>query len=277
MSNRWSGARPSFDTPQVWGHSHLTDLCVLLWWQNERRADNLCVGRGCPAERLRRDSSTMTLDRAALDRQRQHWQSVFADNPDMYGPDPSEPGRFAVDVFMREDVREVVELGAGQGRDTTGFLVAGLHVTALDYAPDALRSLQETAETLGAAERLTTLQHDAREPLPLPDASTDAVYSHMLFNMALTTPDLDALAREVHRVLRPGGLHIYTVRHTGDAHYGTGISHGDGMFEHGGFIVHFFDRPLVNQLATGFDVLELVEFEEGDLPRKLWRITLRKQ
>ncbi|HEX7521774.1 MAG TPA: class I SAM-dependent methyltransferase, partial [Acidimicrobiia bacterium] len=214
----------------------------------------------------------MTLDRTALNRQRHHWQSVFADNPQMYGADPSEPGRFAVNLFMREGARDVLELGAGQGRDTLSFLVAGLRVTALDYAADVLRGLQETAEKVGVAERLTMLIHDVRDPLPLADASTDAVYSHMLFNMALTTPELDVLAREVNRVLRPGGLHIYTVRHTDDAHYGTGISRGDAMFEHGGFIVHFFDRPLVDQLAAGFTLLELIDFEEGDLPRKLWRV-----
>jgi SAM-dependent methyltransferase len=218
----------------------------------------------------------MSFDRA-LDGQGQHWQRVFADNPDMYGADPSEPGRYAVDLFTREGASDLLELGAGQGRDTTAFLAAGLRVTALDYAADALRSLRERAERLGLGERLTTLVHDVREPLPLPDASSDAVYSHMLFNMALSTPELDALAREVHRVLRPDGLHVYTVRRSDDPHHGTGVAHGDAMFEHGGFIVHFFDRPLVDRLAAGFLLLELVEFEEGELPRRLWRVTLRRQ
>jgi hypothetical protein len=58
----------------------------------------------------------------------------------------------------------------------------------------------------------------------------------------------------------------------GDAHYGTGTSHGDSMFENGGFIVHFFDRALVDRLATGFTLLDLSAFEEGSLPRRLWRI-----
>ncbi len=78
-------------------------------------------------------------------------------------------------------------------------------------------------------------------------------------------------------MLRPGGLHVYTVRHTGDAHYGDGTSYGDGMFEHGGFIVHFFDLALVGRLATGFTLLGLTPFEEGALPRRLWRITLRRE
>jgi SAM-dependent methyltransferase len=195
----------------------------------------------------------------------------------MFGADASQPGRYAVDLFTREAVVDVCELGAGQGRDTAAFLRLGLRVTAVDYAADALRGLQETAQGLGLGERLTTLPHDVRQPLPLPASSSDAVYSHMLFNMALSTPELDALAREVHRVLRPGGLHVYTARRSDDAHHGAGVAHGDGMFENGGFIVHFFDRPLIDRLAAGFLLLDLHEFEEGDLPRKLWRVTLRKE
>ena len=215
-------------------------------------------------------------DRSPIDRQRHHWQRTFAANPDMYGTQASEPGMYAVDLFTREHKHDLLELGAGQGRDTFAFLAAGLHVTALDYESESLRALHEKAAALGAADRLDLMSHDVREPLPSLDACFDAVYSHMLFNMALTSNELDALAAEVRRVLRPGGLHVYTVRHTGDAHFGAGIAHGDGMYENGGFIVHFFDQTLAERLADGFKLLELHEFEEGELPRRLWRITLRK-
>jgi SAM-dependent methyltransferase len=98
----------------------------------------------------------------------------------------------------------------------------------------------------------------------------------MLFCMALTTPEIMRLADETRRVLRPGGTVIYTVRHTGDAHYGTGVSHGDDIFEQGGFIVHFFHDELVKKLAEGFELIDVTSFTEGDLPRRLWRVTMRK-
>jgi hypothetical protein len=50
------------------------------------------------------------------------------------------------------------------------------------------------------------------------------------------------------------------------------------MYESGsGFIVHFFRRDIVEYLAKGFDILSIEEFEEGTLPRKLFRVTLRKK
>ena len=219
----------------------------------------------------------MTLpDRSAIESQREHWRRTFAANPDMYGNQASEPGQYAIDLFTREGKRDVLELGTGQGRDAFAFHAAGLHVTALDYESDALREIHEQADALGAANRIQVTPHDVRQPLPYPDASFDAVYSHMLFNMALTTKELDALASQVARVLRTNGLHVYTVRHVGDAHYGAGVSLDDGMYENGGFIVHFFDRNLVERLAAGMSIVEVHDFDEGALPRRLWRITLRK-
>ena len=67
----------------------------------------------------------------------------------------------------------------------------------------------------------------------------------MLYCMALTTPDLVFLSSEIRRVLKLGRLNIYTVRNTTDAHYRTGVHRGEGLWEVGGFIVHFFSRQKV--------------------------------
>ena len=46
--------------------------------------------------------------------------------------------------------------------------------------------------------------------------------------------------------------------------------------EAAGFVEHFFDHSRVRQLAAGFDMLDVHEFEEGPLPRRLLRVTLLK-
>lgn len=38
----------------------------------------------------------------------------------MYGDEPSDPGRYAANLFADSGARDVLELGAGQGRDTIG-------------------------------------------------------------------------------------------------------------------------------------------------------------
>jgi hypothetical protein len=78
------------------------------------------------------------------------------------------------------------------------------------------------------------------------------------------------------RVLRPGGLHVYTARTTADPDYAAGVAHGDDRHESNGFIVHCFSAEVVQRLARGFTVLNVVEFEEGDLPRRLGRVNQGK-
>ena len=108
------------------------------------------------------------------------------------------------------------------------------------------------------------------ERLPLPPCSVDVVHARFAYFL---TPGGDAGLAEVLRVLRPGGAFVYTVRHTGDAHYGTGVAHGDDIHEHGGFAVHFFSRELVDSLAEGWRLDPVAPFEEGELPRPPWRGT----
>lgn len=215
------------------------------------------------------------VDTLALNGQKEHWSATFEANPDMYGTDPSAPGLAAAEAFASAGHKSVLELGAGQGRDTLYLARQGLDVTAMDFAPSTVETLRAKAEAAGLGDMVSVARHDIRRPLPLPDSSFDASYSHMLFCMALTTGELESLALELRRVLRPGGMVVYTVRTTADAHYGAGIPRGDDMFEHGGFIVHFFDQTLIDRLAAGFELMDVTEFIEGGLPRRLARVTMR--
>ncbi|MER8045422.1 class I SAM-dependent methyltransferase [Streptomyces sp. NPDC094032] len=210
----------------------------------------------------------------AQDAQREHWQRTYEEHPGMYGDEPSEPARHAAGVFADAGARDVLELGAGHGRDALFFAGRGFTVLATDFSPVGLGQLGERAETLGVAGRVTTAMVDVREPLPFEDGSADAVFAHMLLCMDLSTARIEALVAEVRRLLRPGGTFVYTVRHTGDAHYGSGTARGDDVYEHGGFAVHFFPRALVDRLAEGWRLQEVHAFEEGALPRRLWRVTM---
>jgi hypothetical protein len=85
-----------------------------------------------------------------------------------------------------------------------------------------------------------------------------------------------ALSREIRRVLRPGGLNVYTARNTNDPDFLAGIHRGEDLYEDGGFIVHFFNREKVWRLADDYELVGLEEFEEGGLPKRLFLVTLRR-
>lgn len=211
-----------------------------------------------------------------LNAQHEHWGKAFSDKPDMFGEALSAPARRTIELLQRENKRVLLELGCGQGRDTLHLVRSGLEVTAADYTDVAVEAIREKARFAGVSQQVAAVKQDVRQPLAFADESFDTCYSHMLYCMALTTPELERLSREVWRVLKPGGLNIFTVRHTEDPHCGRGIHRGADMWEVGGFIVHFFDRAKVLRVAQGYEILSIEEFEEGGLPRKLFYVVLRK-
>lgn len=212
--------------------------------------------------------------------QRSRWDDTYAKNKDFFGAEPSEFGRRAAQRMKDHGVKDVLEMGCGQGRDTLLFLQKGFKVTALDYAGNCLCQVRRSAEAAGLAFQLHTMQNDLRLGLPFKDGSFDAVYSHMLFTMQLTEKELLEAFREVLRVLRPGGLNIYSVRNDHDPHFGKGTSMGEDMWQNPmGFVVHYFSEAKVRKMALGAEIVTINEFEDPSPPftKKLYEVVLRKR
>lgn len=212
-----------------------------------------------------------------LNRQRERWDSIYSEEPTLYGDLPSFAGEKALQRFKVEGSRKILELGCGHGRDTLFFAHRGLTVYAIDYSQTAIDALTRTAQESEVSKAILPMCHDVRNPLPFPSESLDGCYSHMLYSMALTMSQLKLLSREVKRILKPNGLNIFTVRTKEDPHYGRGIARGEDMFEADGFVVRFFDRETVRSIAEGYEIMGVQEFQEGELPRKLFVVTFRKE
>ena len=216
------------------------------------------------------------MDKKILDKQAQHWENTFINRPETFGVSPSAAAVKAAEIFNKKGITNILELGAGQGRDTLFFAQKGFHIQVLDYSQTGLDNIIKKAKTLGVDKLITGKIHDVRDPFPFTDEKFGGCFSHMLYCMALTTKELKFLSDEIHRVLKNGGVNIYTVRHTGDGDYKNGIHRGEDLYESGGFIVHFFSKEKVKQLSNGFDIVNIENFEEGKFPRKLFRVTLKK-
>ena len=195
----------------------------------------------------------------------------------MFGLEPSKAAIKTVKNFKEKNIKKIVELGAGLGRDTLFFAKNSINVMALDYSPVAIKTINKKALESKLSNFISAKIFDIRKKLPFEDNSVEACFSHMLYCMALSTADLKNLNNEVLRILKPGGVNIYTVRHTGDGDYKNGTHIGDDLYENNGFIVHFFSEEKVKKISDGFDIINIEKFEEGKFPRKLYRIMLKKK
>jgi NAD(P)-dependent dehydrogenase (short-subunit alcohol dehydrogenase family) len=207
--------------------------------------------------------------------QQERWQAAYAGNARLHGTEPSAAARWTARRFAAAGIDDLLELGAGQGRDTLYLARQGFSVHATDFSETALHQLRLDAQRDGLDERVTAALHDVRDPLPPADRTVGAVYANLLLSMALSRAELRSLTNEIHRVLRPGGLFVYTVWSI-DALRPGSQDLGDGLTAHEGFAVRFFDRALVDELAERWEVAGVDSYDEGHEPYRLYRVSLVK-
>src|SRR5947209_13351820 len=96
----------------------------------------------------------------------------------------------------------VVDIGAGIGGPAR-FLASqfGAHVTAVEPTARFRRSCAELTRRAGLTDMVEVVDGTATD-LPLADASMDVAWMQAV---AISVPDKEAMAREIRRVLKPGG------------------------------------------------------------------------
>lgn len=211
--------------------------------------------------------------------QMSRWDSAYSSNTDFFGMEASQLGRNALIVFQSHSAKKILELGCGQGRDTLYLAQNGMEVTGMDYSETGLCQIKDKAVSKGVEGSVVLKVGDARQGLPFDDGSFDGCFSHMFFTMQFPEKELSFIFSEVLRVLKPGGLNVYSVRNVHDPHFGKGVHFGEDMWQNPlGFVVHFFSEDKVRRLAAGYDVLWIKEFDDPSPPftKKLYEVALQK-
>lgn len=178
---------------------------------------------------------------------RQHWNATW------------KRGLGETNAFAKRAAKElepqahVLDLGCGTGKDALFFAAQGHVVTAMDFAESALAALRTMAERRDLA--VTTVCGDIGAKLPFKDGTFDAVYAHLslhYFDNAHTA----RVFREVHRVLKKGGLFFVKCKSVDDPLYGKGERVGEDMYvyEH---LRHFFRKEFMEQMLAPFMILRL--------------------
>jgi SAM-dependent methyltransferase len=202
------------------------------------------------------------------------WNKVYKSDSTFFGNEPSNFALLCFNHMKTNNVKRVLELGAGHGRDTTFFASNGIEVEALDYSVTAVGILDKIAQEKGLPIKPQVF--DVRSPLLFPDAYFDAAYSHMLLNMHFSLDELHFIFSEIRRVLKPKGLNFFSVRNHNDKSYGKGVELDKGIYDINGFQIRFFTEKEIQDLtsAQGFEILWIKE--EYEEPVTLYLVSSRK-
>jgi len=140
------------------------------------------------------------------------WNKVYSSENTFFGEEPSNFSLFCFNhMKSNNNVKKILDLGAGHGRDSIFFALNGYEVEAINYSAIAVEILTRTANEKRLPIKSTVF--DVKKgPLPFPDGQFDAVYSHMLLNMHFSEQELHFILSQIRRVLKPRGLNFFSVR-----------------------------------------------------------------
>ena len=116
---------------------------------------------------------------------------------------------YLFDQILRGNISpgmRVVDAGCGPGRNIVYLLREGYDVFGVDADADAVASVRKTAGAIAPELPSGNFQVATVEAMPFADAFADVVVCHSVLHFSRDKAHLDAMVRELWRVLRPGGL-----------------------------------------------------------------------
>jgi ubiquinone/menaquinone biosynthesis C-methylase UbiE len=144
----------------------------------------------------------------------QAFDSVAADydgprgNNDLIQDMRSEMWRWLDASFKPGD--RLIDLGCGTGLDAVHLAKLGYRVTATDWSPQMVERTQARAEAEGVSPWVSAVNVGAQELDQLADsAGFEGAYSNL--GPLNCVPDLTVVSHECARLLKPGGLLVFTV------------------------------------------------------------------
>jgi len=197
---------------------------------------------------------------AEYDREHELGTREFFDQVEVYRYSQYAPWMPRLMEFEKFRGARLLEVGCGMGTDLLQFARGGAYCTGIDLTPRSVEITRHRFKLYGAEADF--MISDA-EHLPFRDASFDVVYSNGVLHH---TPDTEGAVREVHRVLRPGGVAKVMLYHRNSLNYWVEIVLRRGLL---GF--EFLRGRSAEEIMS-----RVIEFSEHDA-RPLVKVYSRKQ
>ena len=162
--------------------------------------------------------------------------------------------------FQKFRDARLLEVGCGMGTDLLQFARGGARCVGIDLTP---RSIEITRHRFRLYDAEGDFMISDGEHLPFHDASFDVVYSNGVLHH---TPDTAGAIREIHRVLRPGGVAKVMLYHRNSWNYW-----GEVVLRHGVLGAEFLRGRSTQEIMS-----RVIEYSEHG-GRPLVKVYSRRQ
>ena len=187
------------------------------------------------------------------------WESNFREIQTAWGFDPSDSAMLAKDIFLENNVKEILIPGIGYGRNARIFTDNEIQVTGIEISKTAIDLAKEQNELH------IKIYHGSVTDMPFDTKLYDGIFCYALIHL-LNSRERKKFINDCYNQLKPHGTMIFTVVSQKSSMYGNGKRLGKNRFEiRKGLKVYFYDPDSVK---TEFGKYGLTDFYEMDEPIK---------
>ena len=216
---------------------------------------------GLAQEKLRaREQWSQDPCGAEYDREHELGTRAFFDEVERYRYEEYAPWMPRLMEFDQFRGARLLEVGCGMGTDLLQFARGGARCTGIDLTPRSVEITRHRFKLYGSDGNFMISDG---ERLPFQSESFDVVYSNGVLHH---TPDTAAAIRDVHRVLRPGGVAKIMLYHRNSLNYWLEI-----VLRRGVLGLEFLRGRSAEEIMS-----RVIEFSDHDA-RPLVKVYSRKQ
>ena len=188
-----------------------------------------------------------------------YWNDLYSQN-DYFGSGQTILANFAKEIIEKNSLKNILEVGCGQGRDSIYFAKLGYDVVAFDLSKNAIKFVEKVKKE----ENLKNLQlfvHDAQKIFNFQNLKFDLVYSNLALQF-FNKSQLEKIFSNISDKMGQNSFFLFSTKKSGDKYFDFGTKISNNAFEYKGITRFFFNKDELEKLLK--QNFEIKYFDEDN-------------
>ncbi len=185
------------------------------------------------------------------------WEKSFVEKQTMWGFKPSESAIIAKDLFITNNIKDILIPGIGYGRNAKIFIDNNINVTGIEISKTAIDLARQNGININ-------IYHGSVEDMPFEDKLYEGIFSYALIHL-LNKSERGNFISDCYKQLKPGGYMVFTTISKKAPMFGKGKKINESYYETmEGVKIFFYDAESIKKDFQQYGLVEFSEIDEID-------------
>lgn len=189
------------------------------------------------------------------------WEKSFKEKQTMWGFTPSESAIIAKDIFIENNIKDILIPGFGYGRNAKVFIENNINVTGIEISKTAI----DLARQYGIN---SNVYHGSVADMPFENKLYEGIFSYALIHL-LNESEREKFISDCYKHLKHGGYMIFTTVSKKAPMFGKGKKLDENYYETmAGVRIFFYDTESIKKDFQKYGLVDFSEIDEIDSDNK---------